>query len=50
MGLYDRDYMRRPVAGGVEERAGQSRLTARRRLLIGVGLVLLVAAMMVALF
>ena len=50
MGLYDRDYMRRPVVGEREESAGRNRLPSRWGLLIGIGVVLLVAAMIVTLF
>ncbi len=39
--------MRQPVAG---EPTGQNRLQSRRRLLIGIGLVLLLAAIIATLF
>lgn len=41
--------MRRPVAGEPGEPTGSNRLQSRRRLLIGIGLVLLLAAMLAAL-
>jgi hypothetical protein len=41
--------MRRPVAGEPGEPAGSNRLSSRRRLLIGIGLVLLLAAMIATL-
>lgn len=50
MGLYDRDYMRRPVADEPGEHSGQSRLPTRKRLLIVIGVGLLVTAMIAALF
>lgn len=44
MGLYDRDYMRGRPSGPDEEESGSGRLTARRKWLIRVGFILLVAA------
>lgn len=45
MGLYDRDYMRETPAGDPDEPSGSSRLESRRRRLIIIGFVLLLAAM-----
>lgn len=44
MGLYDRDYMREPPADETEEQSTLNRLLSRRRRLLWIGLVLLVAA------
>jgi len=44
MGLYDRDYMRETPPGDSDEQSGLNRLQSRRRWLLVIGLVLLVAA------
>ena len=44
MGLYDRDYMRKPSDGDSDAPAGSSRLQFRRWWLIVIGMVLLLAA------
>ncbi|MEI7881390.1 MAG: hypothetical protein WCI95_11010 [bacterium] len=46
MGLYDRDYMRETPQGESDEASGVNRLQSRRRRVIVIGMVLLVAAML----